>query len=402
MSQPSKFSRRPASLLTHILSTPALTLEVQRLPAPALLRLVNQVGLEDSSLILAHATTAQLTHMLDEDLWNQKAKGGAEEMDDARLTLWLTALLELGPAAAAEKLAALDEDFLCHALSRYLHALELEALQFMLIEVPFDKWHDDRLEKLLETAESQELGGVLVLAKNGAPWEALQPLLLALDDFDQRLCASLLHRLCAATEAKAEAEGGLFEVLSGEEALGNDATFGRERRRSKDGYLSAADAKAFRGWIAGKSEKELLALKGRDPVSRAYFREYEGEALEAHAEAYEGRPTLLKLLGEEASSQPLLLEKVNEGSPLSRLLESLEPEAFARFHAELNFLAQAMMLTEGEARGQGPLREADAARLTLERVERGIATVGAKAGKMSAIVLYAIGEKSGPTRSDRP
>lgn len=393
MNRPSKLSR-PASLLSRIVESPALAHEVSRLPAPALLRLVQKIGLEDSASLLALASSAQLTRMLDEDLWRQKASSGGEELDASRLSVWLQALSELGPAAAAEKLAALDEEFLCFALSRFLHALEREALDFMLIDVPFDRWRDDRLEKLLEVAESQEIGGVLVLAKSGAPWEVLQPLLLALDDHDQRLTASLLHRLCAVTEAKAEAEGGLFEVLSGEEMLGNDSAFSRESRRGKDGYLSAADAKAFRAWLGGKSAEELVALKGPDPVSRAYFRQYEGKALAAAAEGPAVRSELLALLAEEegVKEEAPLLEQ-GEGSALARLVERLDPERGARFHAELNFLAQALALTEREARGDAPLRPADAAKLVVEAVERGIGKAGPVAASLSAIQLYGLGEK---------
>ena len=391
MFRPSKLSR-PASLLNRILEAPALVREVQRLPAPALLRLVHKIGLEDSHALLALASSSQLTGMLDEDLWRQKGAAGAEELDDARLSVWRAALAELGPAAAAARLASLDEEFLCFALSRFLHALEREALDFMLIDVPFDKWRDDRLEKLLEVAECQEIGDVLVLARSGAPWEVLQPLLLALDDHDQRLTASLLHRLCAVTEAKAEAEGGLFEVLSGEEMLGNDTAFGREGRRVRDGYLSAADAKAFRAWLEGKSAAELLRLRGPDPVSRAYFREYEGEAIPQASTPGGTSPLLKELMGEDESEEPLLLAAPE--SPLARLLERKAPADASRFHAELNFLAQALSLTEKEARGEGPLRPADAAKLVVERVEAGIAQAGPGSGRLSAIQLYGIGEKS--------
>lgn len=390
MTQPSKISapdpKAAPSLLTRILSAPALLAEVQSLPAPALLRLIDKVGVEDSSSLLALATTAQLTRMLDHDLWRQKEPGCDEELDPERLAVWLTALSELGPAAAAEKLAGMDEEFLCFALSRYLNALEREALDFMMINVQGDSWSDQRLEKILEGTESQEIGEVLVIAKANSPWEILQPLLLALDDHDQRLTASLLHRLCAVTEAKAEAEGGLFEVLSGEEMLGNDTAFARGARRTKDGYLSAEEARAFRGWIEAQSGEALLTLKGRDPVSRAYFREYEGEALLRPSASEEKKAgALLELIGEEEKTAPLQL---GHAGPLPALLEAKDPQDLSRFHAELNFIAQALLLT-----GAGP-READAAELALEAIERGIRKAGPKAGALSAVQLFGLGSKA--------
>jgi hypothetical protein len=395
MIHPSKISPLNAapSILTRILSAPALLAEVQSLPAPALLRLVENVGLEDSSALLALATTTQLTRMLDHDLWRQKESGGAEELDPERLTVWLTALSELGPAAAAEKLAGMDEEFLSFALSRYLNALEREALDFMLINVQGDSWSDQRLEKILEGTESQEIGEVLVIAKANAPWEILQPLLLALDDHDQRLTASLLHRLCGATEARAEAEGGLFEVLSGEEMLGNDTAFSRSSRRAKKGFLSAEDAKAFRAWLDAQTKESLMALKGRDPVSRAYFREYEGELIAGPAlSGSRNAGKLLELLGEEEKAPTQQLS--HTAGLLPALLQKKDPHDLSRFHAELNFLAQALMLTEGEAKGDGPMRAADAARLVLERIERGITRASANGAELSAVQLFGLGSKA--------
>ncbi len=376
-----------ASLLNRILQTTALVHEIQALPAHSLLTLVNKVGLEDSGELLALATTAQLTRMIDEDLWRQQNAGGAEEFSFERLTVWLSVLEELGPGLASEKLSELDEDFLCYAFGHYLHCLELEALQFMLVNVQGDQWQDARLENLLESHNTQEIGEFLVLAKATAPWDLLLSLLLALDDTDTSLCGRLLRRLCAATEEKAEKEGGLFEVLSGEEMLESDARFSRQQRRSGDGFVPAEDAIAFREWLRVTPVEKIREMKGRDPVSRAYFREYKGEVLLGSAGAGPAKSdALLKLLAEngDAKSTPIFLEGGYSGA-LGSLAASLKPEDRARLLMDLNFLAQVLMLTEPDT-----TRPSEAAEKVLIACEAGLKKL---AGSTNAIQLFCVGKK---------
>jgi hypothetical protein len=376
------------SLINRILSAPGLLEQVQRLPAPELLRIVNTIGIEDSAELLALASTEQLTRMVDEDLWQQEAPGQKENFRPDRLNAWIIALEEMGSEKAAAKLAEMDEEFLAFAFSQFLHAIDREALQFLYVRIQGDSWEDDRLEKLLENHNSQELAGALVLAKATAPWDSLLNLLLALDNHDNSLCGRLMHRLCLTTEAKAESEGGLFELLSQEEMLESDATHSRHLRRGQDGYVPAEDALALLEWIKVMPQETLLAMRGRDPVSRAYFREYGGRLLGAAAPSADSSlsPLLQEVLSAEPGAEavpPLLLP--GPSRPLSELMAGLDAADEERFRLELNFLAQVLLLTEGSC------RPADAAQRVILLCEKGLKIAGADAS--GAVQLFALGWK---------
>lgn len=376
------------SLLNRILQTPELVKHVQTLPAPALLKVVRKIGLEDSGELLALATTEQLTRLVDEDLWTQLQANKNETFDPERLGVWLSVLEELGGKRGAEKLSEMDEDFLAFTFSHYLHGIEQEALQFMRITAQGDSWEDQRLERILESYDTIDIGGILLLAKPNVPWDTIQSLLQSLDEVDTALCSRLAARLARVTDSKAEREGGLYEVLSAEELLNNDAVFSRHQRRGRDGYLAAEDARAFTEWLRETPPEALLALKGRDPVSRAYFREYEGVMTGqiGRSSGGEVNPLLLEVVEEEAPA-PLLLE--GKISPLAAMLSALDPDQLARFHLDLNFLAQVVLLTEEER--DGPMRQAVAAERVIEACEKGLERAGPGNKNLSAIQLYGLG-----------
>jgi hypothetical protein len=294
-------------------------------------------------------------------------------------------LEEMGYARAGARLSEMDEDFLALALSHYLFVLELEAVSFLRAQIAGDSWEDERLEKILESYHTHEFGDLLALAKPHAPWDTLHPLLLALEESDSAMLGRVLQRLAAAGEAKAEREGGLYEVLTSEEMLEGDAGFAREQRRTRDGFVPASDAAAFVAWIKSTPKEKIKAMNKPDPISQAYFRDYEGLVIRAPEpkRAQAPNPLLAELLEEE---QPRLLPKGEIGA-FSSLLASLNAQEHEQFLLELNFLAQVVMQTEKQ-RG-GPLRPAEAAERVMKRCEIGFASIERK--KRTPIQLFALG-----------
>lgn len=378
LSKPS--SRSTSSLLHRILSAPDLVRQIQSLPAPALLQIIRRIGLEDCTELLALASGEQLARLVDEDLWVKT--GNKEQFDTRRFSTWLLVLEEMGHSRAGQKLSELDEDFLSLAFSHYFYVLELDSVNFLRVRVQGDQWEDERLEKILGGFHQLEIGEYLVLGKPSAPWESLEPLLLALDEADSRLLGRVLHRLAIAGEAKADREGGLFEVLSSEEMLEGDASFAREQRRTRDGFVAHSDAVAFLEWVRATPTETILS--GPDPVSTAYFREYEGLVLGA-APDRSTPPLFQELLEEEIEGQPLRL--AGAISPLAAYLSSLPQEESRRFLMELNFLSQVLMQTE-TLRG-GPLRPGEAADRVSKCCEAGLTKAGGK--NLSAVQLFALG-----------
>jgi hypothetical protein len=79
--------------VSRILDEPALVGAVQALPPAALMRLIDHVGLEDASELVALATVDQLCRIFDEDLWRGARPGEDERFDPERFTLWLEVML---------------------------------------------------------------------------------------------------------------------------------------------------------------------------------------------------------------------------------------------------------------------------------------------------------------------
>src|SRR5262245_53826873 len=83
-------------LLARILDEPHLAAQIQALPSAAFAKLVDRIGLEDAGEIVAFATTEQLAHAFDEDLWQSDRPGEDERFDPARFLVWLEVMLEAG------------------------------------------------------------------------------------------------------------------------------------------------------------------------------------------------------------------------------------------------------------------------------------------------------------------
>ncbi|MBN2574866.1 MAG: UTP--glucose-1-phosphate uridylyltransferase [Deltaproteobacteria bacterium] len=72
---------------------PNLVAAIEALPAPALGKLIDHVGLEDAGEIVALATTEQIRRILDDDLWRSEGPGQDESFAADRFALWLEIML---------------------------------------------------------------------------------------------------------------------------------------------------------------------------------------------------------------------------------------------------------------------------------------------------------------------
>jgi hypothetical protein len=164
-------------LLGRVLAQPALVEAVQHLPASALAKLIEHVGLEDAGELIALATTAQLADVFDHDLWRGRP-GQAEALDPARFAVWLEVMVEAGAGFAARRLAELPEDLLTHLIHQRALVLELDQLERELAELGDDadyveKACDDRLHVGLDRLVARGADGwdalAAVLGRRGAP-----------------------------------------------------------------------------------------------------------------------------------------------------------------------------------------------------------------------------------------
>src|SRR6185436_11787407 len=123
--------------LARLLDTPFLAQVVPHLAPETLHQLIQHCGLEACGEIVTSATPAQLTSLLDLDLWRHAQPGpfdGAqgrrdEQFDVDRFGEWLEVLVDIGDSVAARTVAALDKQLVIVGLSRYLRVFDLGAFE---------------------------------------------------------------------------------------------------------------------------------------------------------------------------------------------------------------------------------------------------------------------------------
>src|SRR3954463_15729497 len=107
--------------LARLLDTPFLARVVPHLAPETLHQLVRYGGLEACGELVTSATPAQLTSLLDLDLWRHAPghPGDDEQFDVDRFGEWLDVLVDAG-----ESVAALDTPLVSLALSRFLRVFD--------------------------------------------------------------------------------------------------------------------------------------------------------------------------------------------------------------------------------------------------------------------------------------
>ena len=273
--------------LARLLDASSLAQLVPHLAPETLHRLVRHRGLEACGDLVTSATPAQLTSLLDLDLWRRAQPGQDEEFDVDRFGDWLEVLVEAGDSVAARTVAALDADLVVAGLSRYIRVFDPGTFE------PTEATDDERRTRgemmrtggTREDAPECEVGGYLVRPRRADAWDAIVALLVALDA-EQNDCFNAVMRGCRRLSDSAPEIDGLDNLLLVPGQHFEDLEVERERRRSRQGYAAPADARAFlhtarRLQQPAHAQAAAMAI---DAVVSAYFRAAD-ESLEADAEA---------------------------------------------------------------------------------------------------------------------
>jgi hypothetical protein len=127
----------------------------------------------------------------------------------------------------------------------------------------------EALEQALENSAFEEWEEFRVIAREPDAWDDAWSALLALDrDHHDRL-REILEKCCEMTLEYISGQGGFFQVLTADEMLESDVTAARDDRRSTEGFISPADARAF----LELARRRDGGVDERDAITRAYFRE---------------------------------------------------------------------------------------------------------------------------------
>lgn len=346
-------------LLVRVLEDPGLVQAVRELEPAHLVRLVDAVGIADAGELLAMATPEQFVHLIDTSLWT--ADDGQERFDHLRFVTWLEVMFEGGDELVARRLAELPEETLVLAFFGQLLVLDSQTLGVGM--AGSSDHHAELTEKALDACLYLELGNYTLVARQSVGWDSVIAAVLALDRYQHGLFERVLEDCCRASTDFVEDEGGLYEVLSGDEMIAEDALAERVDRRATRGFVSVADATAFARLAEQTAPSEQPPE--RDPITRAYFRELDETAARVQTGSASNLVDLLREHGVLRDGRPAL------ESPASRrfrdALQQLPEQIAERRRAELAYVANVLV-----AIGHEPV---DAAQLAIETCAAGLERV---------------------------
>ena len=273
-------STTPDERLARLLDTPLLARVVPHLAPETLHRLIQHRGLDACGELVTLTTPAQLTSLLDLDLWRHGQPGRDDQFDVDRFGEWLEVLVETGESVAARTVAALDPQLVVAGLSRYVRVFDPGT--FEPTEQSDDEAMDrhDRMNSETSRGVSEyEVGGYLVRARRADAWDAIISLLGALET-EQADCFRAVMQGCRRLSNSTPEIDGLDDLLLAPEQQLHDAAIEREERRSRRGYASTADARAFLQMARQPRAATAapVASAAHNPIATAYFRALEEEA----------------------------------------------------------------------------------------------------------------------------
>src|SRR5262245_17462804 len=194
--------------LARLLDAPFLARVVPHLAPETLHQLIQYRGLDACGELVTSATPAQLTSLLDLDLWRRTQPGRDEQFDVDRFGEWLEVLVDAGDSVAARTVATLDKDVVIAGLSRYVRIFDPGTFE------PHESSDDepiDRHEKMNSETPSDvvecEVGGYLVRARRNDAWDAIVALLVTLDAEHNRYFHAVMQGCRRLSNSTPETDG---------------------------------------------------------------------------------------------------------------------------------------------------------------------------------------------------
>jgi hypothetical protein len=198
---------------------------VRRLPSETLHRVIDTHGLETCGELVALATPAQLAGVFDLDLWKPAQPGRDELFDATRFGLWLEVLVEQGDAVAARALAHMDSSLAVTAFAQHVRVFD------GAVPAP-------------EGLADETIGGYQIVATRTDAWDAVVCALAALYAEEPDSFRRVMQGCRGLSDAGWELDG-LDTLLHARGQAMVEVALARDERREAQGYVGAAEARAF-------------------------------------------------------------------------------------------------------------------------------------------------------------
>jgi hypothetical protein len=340
---PVRYSRSLPHQLIHRLAQLA-----PRLQPDQMHRVIGAYGLEDCVELVAHATPAQLSRVFDLDLWRPARPGLDEQFDAERFGVWIEVLVEAGADLAAEKLSQMPLEQLIAGFAHHARVFDIAAI------AAYETIDGERIDSPpVDHTPTCEVGGYHLVARREDAWDAIVAVLLALDAQHRRRFVELMSALRSLSDSNRERDG-LDALLESGEQMMFDAAIERERRRTKQGFASPADARAF---LQMSRSVRRGVVPPPNPLARAYFRAVDSSPAldERDPPKAETDNEVMELLTEagvvlQQSPQGLLTGADDQSSDrladmhrYLRIVFERNSAAYEERHAELAYLANVLI-----------------------------------------------------------
>jgi hypothetical protein len=261
--------------LARLFETPLLARVVPHLPPETLHQLIRHRGLDACGELITSATPAQLTTLLDLDLWRPAEPGSDAQLDVDRFGEWVEVLVDTGESVAARTVAALDTSIVVAGLSRHVRVLDPGIFEPIAQsdDEPVDReeaMREGDADALTRGPSSERLdckvGGYIVRARRADVWDAIVTLLVALDA-EQGDCFHAVMQGCRRLSNDRPEIDGLDDLLLAPEQHLHNVASERAHRQSQQGFATPADARAFL-----QMARQPTDTRSRNPIVAAYFR----------------------------------------------------------------------------------------------------------------------------------
>ena len=253
--------------VARLLDGPYLARLVPQLAPETLHQLIRHRGLDACGDLIASATPAQLASVFDLDLWRHARQGRDERFDEDRFGEWIEILVDAGGPQAAGLIAAIDAPLVTAGLASYVRVMDLAAVAPTASD-------DDEVfsaDGIASSGLACDIGGYLVRSRRADAWDAIVTLLVALDAHHREYFHAVM-RGCRRLSNSTPELSGFDDLLLEPEQLLHDLAVAREERRTRQGYLTPDNARAYLQMARSPRGQPPDPCPLINPIAAAYFR----------------------------------------------------------------------------------------------------------------------------------